>query len=101
MESPLEKATRRTIKALTESTGRRLTERDAVTCQLLLDLAAAVDAGKRAGRASAVAMSAAQMLACLDRLDPSVDAPAEPDAWGQLVADMQAAAAEGMPAAGD
>lgn len=66
LEPAIVTAARRTIAAV-EASGL-LTERDALTCALVLDLAEAVASGKTGGRASAAAMAAAQLLAAMDRL---------------------------------
>lgn len=47
-----------------------LERRHAVLVQLVLSLSAAIDAGTRAGRASAVAMAAAQLRETILTLDP-------------------------------
>lgn len=87
--SNLQLAARRTIAAL-DSQGL-LEERHALTCQLLLDLADAVDSGRRAGRASAVAMAAAQLReAYLTLPEPVVGG--DGDGWDQLAQELRAAA---------
>lgn len=70
-ESDLEAAARRTIRALDQA--QLLEERDALTCQLVLDLAGAVATGRTSKRASAAAMAAAQLLAAMDRLPKPSD----------------------------
>jgi len=84
-------AARRTIAAV-EAAGL-LTERDALTCALILDLAEAVASGKRGGRASAAAMAAAQLLAAMDRLPkPPEGGGADADPYARLAQDLRDAA---------
>lgn len=89
-ESALELAARRTLAEL-ERLGL-LEERHAVLCQLVLELSAAVAAGRKGGRASAAAMAAAQLLAAVDQLPTPVERGDGDDAWTQLAADLRAAA---------
>lgn len=67
-DSPMVVAAKRTLDELRRS--GQLGARHAVQVQLVLSLAAAIDAGARAGRASAVAMAAGQLNETMDRLDP-------------------------------
>lgn len=90
-ESAIVTAARRTIAAV-DAAGL-LTERDALTCALILDLAATVDAGKRGGRASAAAMAAAQLLAAMDRLPTPPGGGDEDDDFSRLAAELRDAAA--------
>lgn len=83
--SAIELAARRTIKALDEL--GLLDERHALTCQLIVDLAQSVDDGRRARRASAAAMAAAQLLAAIDRLPEPTDDPTE-DPFEQLLREV-------------
>jgi len=57
--SPMRRAVIETIRALERE--RLLEDRHAGLCQLALELADAVTAGRRSGRASAAAMAAAQL----------------------------------------
>lgn len=54
-----------------------IVERHAVLVQLVLSLSAAIDAGARSGRASAVAMAARELRETMLVLDPPPDDPAE------------------------
>lgn len=54
-----------------------ITERHAVQVQLVLSLSAAIDAGARSGRASAVAMAARELRETMLVLDPPPEDPAE------------------------
>lgn len=76
-DSPMVKACHRTIQAL-EATGK-LTAASALLVQLLLELSAAIDRGRAAGRASAVAMAARELRDTLLMLDP----PPEDGAAGE------------------
>lgn len=87
--SPLEQAARRTLAAL-QGDGL-LTERHALTCQLILDLAQAIDAGRRSGRASAVAMAAAQLREAFLSLPEPEEGP-ESDGWEALARELHDAA---------
>lgn len=86
-DTPLERATRQTIRAL-EDAGR-LEPAHAVVTRLMLDLAAAIAAGARAGKASAVAMAGAQLLACYQVLVPPDDA-GDTDPFAALLDDLRA-----------
>lgn len=90
-DSAMLRATRRTIASL-EGAGY-LDERQAALCQLLLELADVVDAGRRQGKASAVAMAAAQILSTYELLVPESKGGGEGDEWEELVADMRRSAA--------
>ncbi len=85
-ESALERAARRTIAAIAEE--QLLTERHAVICQLILDLAASIDAGRRSGKASAVAMAAAQLQSAYELL-PIPEGGDSDGAWDELVAELR------------
>ena len=92
----LESAVRRTIAALHAK--QLLHEHHAATCQLALDLAASVSAGRRSRRASAVAMAARELrevLASLPAIDQGDD---EQDPWDALAREF--AAADGKGASG-
>ena len=90
-EPALVVAARRTIAAV-DAAGL-LTERDALTCALILDLAEAVAAGKRGGRASAAAMAAAQLLAAIDRLpQPPEGGDEDDDPYSRLARELRDAA---------
>lgn len=90
-EPALVTAARRTIAAV--AAADLLGERDALTCALILDLAEAVAKGKAAGRASAVAMASAQLLAAIDRLPtPPEGGGAADDEWARLANDLREAA---------
>lgn len=101
-DSALERAARRTIAALVADGDLDLDGRGALPAQLLLTLSRAADAGTRAGRASAVAMSAAQILSCLDRLDPDAqDGGDDDDEFSRLVREFREAATGGPAATRD
>lgn len=89
-ESAMMRATRRTITALEGA--HYLDERQAALCQLMLELAEVVDAGRRQGKASAVAMAAAQILATYELLVPEAKGGDDGDEWAALVADMRRSA---------
>ena len=89
-EPALVVAARRTIAAVDEA--GLLTERDALTCALILDLSAAVAAGKAFGRASAAAMAAAQLLAAIDRLPQPPEGGDDVDPYARLAQDLRDAA---------
>lgn len=91
--SALELGARRTLRALDEL--GLLDDRHALLCQLVVDLAQAVDSGRRAHRASAAAMAAAQLLAAIDRL-PEPEVGGETDEWTQLADDLRTAAANAI-----
>ena len=91
-ESAMLSATRRTIASL-DAAGF-LDETHAALCQLLIELAQVVDAGRRQGKASAVAMAAAQILATYEKLVPESAGGSEDDAaWSELVAEFRRGAA--------
>jgi hypothetical protein len=73
---------RRTIAAV--DTAGLLAERDAATCQLALELVAAVDAGIARGRGSAAAMAARELRETLMML-PQPESDADAERWQQLV----------------
>lgn len=85
-ESAMVDAAKRTLHRL-ESMGN-LTERHAVQVQLVLSLAAAIDAGSRSGRASAVAMAAKELRETMLVLDPPPTDPAEGAAAEQRLAEL-------------
>lgn len=86
-EPAIVSATRRTLAAM-EALGL-VDELHAQPMQLLLDLAWVVDSGRRQGKASAVAMAAAQMIATYQLLMPESAGGGETDEWNQLVADLR------------
>lgn len=96
-ESAIKRAARRTLTAL-EAAGY-LDERHAVICQLVLDLADVVEAGRLQGKASAAAMAAAQLLAAYEHLMPETTEGGGDDDWSTFVADMRRSAAEVRDAA--
>jgi len=96
-EPAIKVAARRTITAL-EAAGF-LDERHAVICQLILDLAEVVDAGRRQGKASAAAMAAAQLLAAYTLLMPEANEGGGDDDWSTFVADLRRSATEVRDAA--
>ena len=67
-DSAMVRAARRTIDALADA--GRLTASSAILVQLLLELAEAIDKGRRSGRASAVAMAARELRETMTLLDP-------------------------------
>lgn len=79
-----------TIKALSDE--GLLQPRHAAQCQLALELADAVTAGTRAGRASAVAMASAQLRETLLTL-PQPKEGSEMDKFNEWVRSLNAAAA--------
>jgi hypothetical protein len=87
----LEKATHRTIAEL-DALGL-IEPRHAMTCQLMIELARAVEAGRKSGRASAVALAAAQLREAFMSLPEPETTPDGDDAWNQLADDLRAAAA--------
>ena len=66
--SDLEREVRRSLNAL--RAGGRLESADAGVAQLAIELSRSIAGGARNGRASAVALASAQLLACFDRLNP-------------------------------
>lgn len=91
-ESAMVRAARRTIAAL--SGDGYLDESHAILCQQILELAEVVDAGRRQGKASAVAMAAAQIIATYEKLVPESAGGSEDDAaWSELVAEFRRSAA--------
>lgn len=88
----MELATRKTIAAL-EAAGL-LEERHAMTCQLMIELAQSVEAGRKARRASAVAMAAAQLReAFLSLPEPEGGSGDGDDPWTALEQKLSDAAA--------
>lgn len=86
----LEAATRDTIRELHAL--NLLQPRHAMTCQLMIELARAVEAGRKSGRASAVALAAAQLREAFLSLPEPETTPDGDDAWQQLANDLRAAA---------
>jgi hypothetical protein len=97
-DTPMVRAMRSTIKAL--DADHRLEPRHAALMQLCLSLAQAIDGGARSGRASAVAMAAAQLRETLLVLDPP---PEDGDTGNgasklaELMAQLEAVANGGQP----
>lgn len=92
--SALDKATRRTIVAL--QVAGLVGEREAMVCQLMLDLAVVVDAGRRQGKAAAAAMAATQLLAAYQLLIPEAVEGGGDDAFDELARDLRAAGAAAL-----
>lgn len=67
-DPPMVVAAKRTLRAL--ETSGRVEDRHAVLVTMVVELAAAIHAGTRSGRASAVAMAAAQLRETMLVLDP-------------------------------
>lgn len=88
--SAMVKAAHTTIRAL-EAAGK-LAASDAMLTQLLLELAGAIDRGRAAGRASAVAMAARELRDTLLMLDPPPEAGAAGDKAKALLEQFVAAA---------
>lgn len=80
--SAMVKACQQTINALAEA--GKLAPQHAVLTQLLLELSGAIDRGRQAGRASAVAMAARELRDTLLMIDP----PPEDGAAGEDAARM-------------
>lgn len=95
--SAMVKAAHTTIRAL-EAAGK-LAPQHAMLTQLLLELAGAIDRGRKAGRASAVAMAARELRDTLLMLDPPPEDGAAGDkareALERFVAAAEAAANNG------
>lgn len=89
-ESSMKLAARRSITAL-EAAGY-LDETHAVLCEQMLQLADAVDAGRRQGKASAVAMAATALLATYQLMVPESKGGDGGDEWHDLVADIRRSA---------
>jgi hypothetical protein len=89
--TPLEQACRRSLAAL-EDAGL-LSERHAVTMQLVLDLSRSVGRASNKGQAAAAAMAAAQLREAWALL-PQPDGAEQGDEWDELARDLRAAAAE-------
>lgn len=88
-DSALERAVRRTIRAL-DAQGL-LTEIHAARCQLLLDLARGYARSTAGGKVTVAASAVAgQIQALLESLPEPVEG-GEQDAWSQLVAEFRAA----------
>lgn len=98
-DTPLVKATKATLDKLREVD--RLPPERAALAQLCLSLAAAIDGGARSGRASAVAMAAAQLRETMLVLDPPPeDSDGSADSMrllGELMTRLEAAAEAGQP----
>lgn len=90
-EAEIVAAARRSLRAL-EAVGL-LDERHAVLCQQMIELAKVIDAGRRSGRASAVAMAAAQLLATYQAIVPESEG-GDNDEWSELVAEFRRSAPE-------
>lgn len=88
-ESEIVAAARRSLRAL-EAVGL-LDERHAVLCQQMIELARVIDAGRWQGKASAVAMAAAQLLATYQVMVPESEG-GENDEWSELVAEFRRSA---------
>lgn len=74
-DSAMVVAAKRTLAALENV--EVIVERHAVLVQLVLSLSAAIDAGARSGRASAVAMAARELRETILVLDPPPEDPNE------------------------
>lgn len=98
-DSAMVSAAKRSLAQLA-ATGQ-LTERHAVQVQLVVSLAGAIDAGTRAGRASAVAMAARELRETMLVLDPPPEDPAEGAEalrrWEDFMAKVEAAANQDGP----
>jgi hypothetical protein len=98
-DTPLVLATKATLATLRDHD--RLPPERAALAQLCLSLAAAIDGGARNGRASAVAMAAAQLRETMLVLDPppeDSDAGAEAHRLlGEFMTKLDAAAEAGQP----
>lgn len=97
--SAMVKACHATIAALRD-TGKLLPQH-AVLTQLLLELSGAIDRGRAAGRASAVAMAARELRDTLLMIDPPAEDGAAGDVALQLLRDfmreVEEAANAGQP----
>ena len=93
-DTPMVTAARLSLAALRDA--GQIEARHTVLVQLVLSLSGAIDAGVRAGRASAVAMAAKQLLETMLALDPPPeDGPADQAAKNALatfLAEVEAAA---------
>lgn len=97
-DSAMVRACRQTIVALGHAD--KLLPQHAVLTQLLLELSSAIDRGRQAGRASAVAMAARELRDTLLMIDPPAEDGATEDAARQLrefMAAVENAANEGEP----
>lgn len=93
-DSPMVVAAKLTLAELRRS--GRVGARHAVQVQLVLALAQAIDAGSRSGRASAVAMAAAQLNETIERLDPPDESSPElRDRLAEFMATVERAANNG------
>lgn len=89
-DPPMVVAARTTLQALRDAD--QLQPRHAVLVALVLELAHAVAAGSRSGRASAAAMAAAQLRETMLVLDPPPESPGVTDAralLAQFVQDLE------------
>lgn len=87
----MEKATRATIVALNDA--GLLNATHAMTCQLMIELARSVEAGRLAKRASAVAMAAAQLRDCFLSLPEPERGPGDDsDPFTRLANELREAA---------
>lgn len=98
-DSAMVRACRLTIAALADA--GKLTPAHAVLTQLLLELSGAIDRGRQAGRASAVAMAARELRDTLLMIDPPPEDGAAGDRAAELLrefwADVEAAANAHQP----
>lgn len=86
----LERATRETLQSLREA--QLLEPRHAMTCQLMIELARSVEQGRKAGRASAVAMAAAQLREAFLSLPEPAEGGGEDDPFAKLARELHDAA---------
>lgn len=93
-DAAMVKAAKATLSELARA--GKVGARHAVQVQLVLSLAQAIDSGARSGRASAVAMAAAQLNETMDRLDPPDETnPELRDRLAEFMATVEAAANNG------
>lgn len=93
-DSPMVVAAKQTLAELKRAGA--LGARHSVRVQLVLSLAQAIDSGARAGRASAVAMAAAQLNETVDKLDPPDESnPELRDRLAEFMATVERAANNG------
>lgn len=89
---PLEHAARRTLAALHDRDALR--DEHALHAQLVVDLARVIGESTRMGKASAAAMAAGQLLACLEALMPEDTDDTAADPFAELTRELEAAARE-------
>jgi hypothetical protein len=90
-DSAMVKAARRTLASL-HAIGK-VDETHAVLCQQMLELADVVDRGRRQGKASAVAMAAAQIIATYQLMVPETKGgDGDADEWSRLVEEVRRSA---------